>query len=432
MDVSGTGTLGTRRRFLQTLGAAGLGGIAGCNHGPDGRGTVRLEYVDVSGMRTKEAFQPVIDQLNGRFDATIELEFIEIPYENLQQKLLTRIGGGNAPDIAAIDQIWLGSFIDGGNLMPLTEIADQIDFDDYLDPFSNPVIHEGDVFGFPISTDVRGTYWNRRQFEAAGLDPEQPPETWSELFDMAGQLHAPPEAYATVYFVVSGRWTVNLFQSGGAVLDGSQREPRFHESPGVQAARFVDELYNERDISPPDPPYQNGAQVARQFLQGHHAITVIEGSWLDFFWENLGRDPVEMEQRFGFAPVPHPSGGRPATMSGGFVWTGFDSTEHPDVVREFLRIAATKTFKRHLAIESKSIPTRQSLLDDDAIWDQILYSDTVKSMLEMTETRPVRHWSVVEESLNTALQQVAFDRAEPSAALNEAAVAVREKLDSSR
>lgn len=435
--------LRSRRSFLKAVtgGTAGaMAGGSGCTavfsngEGTPTRtsnpsnGTITLEYVDVAGARSKEVFQPVVDELNDLYSTDIRLEFTEIPYENMKRQLLTRLGGGNAPDIAAIDQIWLGAFIDSGTLLPLSGVADDIEFGDYLDAFASSVQQDGIVYGLPITTDVRGMYWNKNHFEQVGLDPEQPPRTWSGVLDAAAQIHDPPNTYGSTYFVVAGRWSVNLFAAGGRFFDADETEPRFDDPSGVRAASFIDDVYNGSKVGPPDPVYQNGAQMAREFLNGQFAINIVEGSWLDFFWRNLGRTNDEMVDQFGFATTPAPDGDVPKTMSGGFTWAGFSSTEHPDIVEDFLRIAGGKEFKRHLAIETRDIPTRASLLDDRDIWDRILYGETIKGMLSDTETRPIRHWPVIEERLNSALQRVAFDRAEPEDALSEAADHVRREL----
>jgi multiple sugar transport system substrate-binding protein len=287
---------------------------------------------------------------------------------------------------------------------------------------------DGTLRAVPTTTDVRGMYWNRAAFEDAALDPESPPVTWSELLDVAETLHDPPERYGATYFVVGGRWTVNLFAAGGQVLSEDGTEPRFHEEPGVRAARFVDEVYNGQSVGPPDPPYQDGAAVAREFLRGQYGITVVEGSWLDYFWRNLESDEAAMPEQFGFAATPHPSDGRQTTMSGGHMWAGFAETDYPDVVRDFLRIAGSREFKRHLSLETGQIPTRKSLQDDDEVWDNVLYGDVVRDLLADTALRPVRNWSVVAEELDPALQRVAFDDADPEPALEEAAAAVRSEI----
>lgn len=438
------GNIGRRSviRASAGAGAAIVSGLAGCatqssgNTGTAGQRTgtasrqrVPIEYVDVTGEREVGHFEPIIQQLEEEFDAVIDLTYTDVPYENLKSTLLTRVGGGNAPDIAAIDQIWLGSFITGGILLELDEVADDVDFDDYLDEFAAVVQRDGHVYGFPIGTDVRGMYWNKDTFEAAGLDPELPPETWSELLEMAALVHEPPDTYGSAYFVNAGRWSVNLFGAGGQFLNEDRTEPRFHEMPGVRAAEFVDRLYNKADITPPEPLYENGAQAAREFLGGQYAISVVEGSWLDFFWRNLGNDEQAMQEQFGFAATPRPDDGEAATMSGGFVWAAFQSTDHPRIVREFLRLVNERAFTEQLMVETRDIPTRESLFDVEAVWDHVLYADAVQDLLQRTQLRPVEHWPIVADSLDTALQRVAFGKQEPQASLETAAEEVRNALE---
>ncbi len=420
----------SRRSLLAAVGSSGLAGISGCSRilGTSGGTGITLEYVEVAGARTKETFQPIVDELNAAYDDEVDLQFTQIPYENMRSQLQTRVGGGNAPDIAALDQIWLGAFVDAGVLLELDAVADDTDLDDFFDPFVETTRFDGHQYAFPTTTDVRGMYWNKAAFEDAGLDPESPPETWPELLDAAETLHDPPGRYGATQFVNGGRWTVNLFSAGGSVMSDDGTEPRFQESPGASAAAFLDDLYNGRRVGPPDPAYRNSAQTAREFLQGQYAITVVEGSWLDYFWRNLGNENPEMVERFGFAPTPRPAGGETATMSGGHVWTAFEDTDHPGVVRDFLRIATEREFMQHLAAEAGEIPTRESLQDEDEVWAEILYADTVRDILSETRLRPVRNWPVVADSLGPALQQVAFDEQAPETALNAAAEEVRSKL----
>ena len=114
-------------------------------------------------------------------------------------------------------------------------------------------------------------------------------------------------------------------------------------------------------------------------------------------------------------------------MSGGHMWAGFADTDHPSVVRDFLRKAAAREFMRHLSLEAGSIPTRKSLQEDPAIWDGVLYGG-VRDLLAETRLRPVRNWTVVADALDPALQEVAFGRADPEVALETARTAGRSAL----
>lgn len=427
------GPMTTRRSVLATLGGCSQCVLAGCSGsgriwGSANAETITLEYVDVAGERSREIFDPIIDDLNDDYDETIELRFNEIPYENMLSQLQTRVGGGNAPDIAAIDQIWLGTFVEGGALLQLDAVAEDVGTDDFLDPFVAAARFDGHLYAFPTTTDVRGMYWNRSAFEDAGLDPESPPETWRDLLAAAAEIHDPPNQYGAAYFVNAGRYSLSLFGAGGTFLNQSETEPRFQESPGLAAAEFIDTLYNKRDLGPPQPPYQNSAQLAREFLQGRYGITVVEGSWLDYFWRNLDNETKSMTEQFGFGPSPRPAGGETVTMSGGHMWAGFSDTAYPNVVRDFLRKATTREFMRHLSIQAGQIPTRESLQNDPAVWDGILYSEVIRELLAETRVRPVRNWPVVAEALDPALQRVAFGQATPEKALETAARAVRSEL----
>lgn len=423
----------TRRSALAAIGAGGaavLGGCAGLDGvvGRSAAGTVEFEYVDVVGGRSREHFEPIVEELDAARDETVELSFETVPYDELLSTLQRRVGAGDPPDVAAIDQIWLGRFADAGALLPLDEVADDADVDDFLDPFLEVARFDGRQYAFPITTDVRGMYWNRDAFAAAGLDPERPPETWAELLDAAETLHDPPEQFGSTYFVNGGRWSVSLFAAGGDVLDETGTEPRFHEAPGVEAAGFLRDLYTERGVGPPQPAYRDAAETAREFLQGQSAISVVEGSWLDYHWRSLGRETATFEDHFGFAPTPAPADGETATMSGGFMWAGFADADHPDLAREFLGAATRRPFLRRLAAAARQIPTRESLMDVEAVWERMVHGDEVRALVEETRLRPVRNWTVVAEELDPALERVARGAAAPEEPLTAAAERLRGDL----
>jgi len=447
-----------RRRFITTAGAAGVTLLAGCGGGDDGGaeetteaaadaepadqtdteaaggqtdtasgGTFTLEYVDVDGDRTAEHFQPVIDELNSEYDTQISLNFREIPYDNMKQQLLTRVGAGDEPDVAAIDQIWLGEFYQSGKLMTFNDVQDQVNFDDYFAGFQDAIVQDDDFVAFPITTDVRGMYWHKSAFEDAGLDPDSPPETWSAFYEAATQLHNPPGTYGTGLIVAAGIYSVPLFGAGGQFLSDDGSAPAFQEEPGVQAATVIDDIHNNEEIGPPEP-VTGGSGFPQEFLNGQYATTPVYGSWMDFFGRNEGFSNEELLNQFGFGLTPHLEGSEPATMNGGFGWAAFGTTEQPEIVKDFMIRVSDKEFNRKIARETGRIPTRQSLLDADEVWENILWEEEIKGMLEYGSTRPVNNWSVVSEELTPALQAVAFDRQEPQEALQQAADAVSSQL----
>ena len=53
----------------------------------------------------------------------IHIEVTTVPYPEYQQRLLTAVQGGNAPDVSTIDQIWVAAFAQAGAIEPLDDQA---------------------------------------------------------------------------------------------------------------------------------------------------------------------------------------------------------------------------------------------------------------------------------------------------------------------
>jgi multiple sugar transport system permease protein len=111
------------------------------------------------------------------------------------QKLMTSIVGNVAPDVINQDRFTISDWASRGAFRSLDDLIDR----DKADPLApkkdqyypapwNEATYQGKVYAIPTSADNRILYWNRGVFKqkaaelrAAGLDPERPPKTWSEL-----------------------------------------------------------------------------------------------------------------------------------------------------------------------------------------------------------------------------------------------------------
>lgn len=112
------------------------------------------------------------------------------------QKLMTSIVGNVPPDAIHQDRFTIGDWASRGAFRPLDDLmARDVGNDPYTprpDQYYEATWQEasynGQVYAIPMAADNRALYWNRKIFRekakelrAAGLDPERPPRTWSEL-----------------------------------------------------------------------------------------------------------------------------------------------------------------------------------------------------------------------------------------------------------
>jgi multiple sugar transport system substrate-binding protein len=151
---------------------------------PAGGEKVRIQWWHGwGGMTGIAAMQGVADAFNQQSD-TIEVERLQV--EDIQQKYMSAIAGGEPPDVE-IGNLSYEDFWARGVLHPLDELiaaSQVIDLADFLPAGVETSKWQGTTYGLPcIESSVRfGFSYNVELVEAAGLDPDNPPLTWDEVF----------------------------------------------------------------------------------------------------------------------------------------------------------------------------------------------------------------------------------------------------------
>lgn len=161
----------------------------------------------------------------------------------------TDLAGGTLPEVFTIP------FTDGRGLIAnqqLADISQYVEALPYADQFNPNVAQagqaeDGSQWAIPIAAYGQGLHYNRTLFEAAGLDPDNPPTTWDEVRDAAKKISdATGEAgYATMTSGNTGGWIlttlVNAF--GGRTENGDSTAATVATDPAVaEVLEYLHEL----------------------------------------------------------------------------------------------------------------------------------------------------------------------------------------------
>src|SRR5437764_13780800 len=86
----------------------------------------------------------------------IKVEVTTIPYPEYQQRLLTAVQGGNAPDVSTVDQIWVAAFAEAGAIVPLDDRAKSagVKAEDFFKGAWESANYKGKLWGIPFNVDV--------------------------------------------------------------------------------------------------------------------------------------------------------------------------------------------------------------------------------------------------------------------------------------
>ena len=349
--------------------------------------------------KTEQALQDLAAQYNDSQDkVVVTVESQGASYRELQRKYQQAIPSGDLPAIAILEDIQNQSMADSGTVIPLTacdEADDTFDTEDFL-PIALEYYGIDDVV-WPTSMNLSTPilYYNKKHFEQAGLDPENPPTTLEGMREAAQAIadaniagvEAPWVQVATSSFVES--WMtgegVELVNNG----DGRDEPATAAALEGNEALldlfTFLDDMADEGLMLPiPDTDGQidqytaMATQRASMGIETTTAATSIES----FLKGQLDTSQLSGDGRInvegldlegldiGAAPLPGVSEpGRPQVGGGVYYLTNTTSPEVQAGAWDFLKFINTTESQVFNDLQGSYLPLLESAAEDPVLQD---------------------------------------------------------------
>jgi ABC-type glycerol-3-phosphate transport system substrate-binding protein len=263
----------------------------------------------------------------------IKVEVTTVPYPEYQQRLLTAVQGGNAPDVSTIDQIWVAAFAAAGVIEPLDELAAsaKISADTFFPGAWASANYDGSLWGIPFNVDVwQFSFYNEDLLNAAGIDPAS--LATFEGLKAAGETLTDEAAgkYGIGLFAHKGEDTVVvmdsfIFSNGGQVLneDGSC---------GLTSDASVEALAYLQSLAPYAPKgiaNASSGDMRELFLNGSLAIE---------FWPALEQPTLQQSAlNWDFAVGTAPEGKTPIGTFGGWNLVMYSDSPHQEAAWKFIQ-----------------------------------------------------------------------------------------------
>lgn len=327
--------------------------------------------------------------------------------EQLTQQLALDFSTGAGPDIAGFDGFLIPSFVEGGLLKPLEELAGEAvtnweGWDHISEGAVALMSYDGKPYGIAQGTDVRMIFVRADLLRDAGIDPESwQPTSWEELLETARALKAknpdsfPLQLNAGVPMgeatTMQGYWMA-LLGAGEGVTD---EEGRYI----VASQGILDTLNLYKTIYVDEKLGDQRAQLLgdgrnRTFANFRDGATamLVEGDW---FYRSVTAPGSEfaVEERddvmtWAKMPAKAPGAGIRGqdfvTISGG---TGFvlnPNTDEPELAWELL---AYMNSQEQLTAFQDYQP-RIRIRDDVPIPEAPFLTETSQALLPLTMARP--------------------------------------------
>ena len=401
-----------------------------------GTGAASAEPVTITWQSTslsEKQFAPIAEELIAEFEAAnpeIRIKPILVGRKEDWTKFVTAAQAGKAPCVYR-GNVTTAAY--NGYLRPLDDF-----FEASEDSFKqvwpadilNAVRFEGRLYALPVYAGIYAEVYNRDLVEAAGLDPNAPPETWDEYLSWMKRLTKDGQ-WGTA--VLAGPTTTTtrtllswIYSNGGRAFNDEMTESSFSTDPkAVEAIRFYLELASKHGVAAPGAATINYREQTTLFAQGK--IAAMRNAYWGFA-KVLGDNPDLAGKLVVAMPPANVAAPRSVAKITAEMITS--SCPHPEQAWTFLRHLLSPKWQARSMTEANYMPLRTDVAERPEIKSDPIVSRYLE-VGAIARTIPLPHpaWAdVAGKDVVKALQQALLEPDRLEEILRELDETVTEKL----
>ena len=288
-------------------------------------------------------------------------------YADTRTKVQAAIKGGNTPDLAIMFSIDLYSLLSMDAIADIdsfcTTDADKEWLNGFYDGFMMNSRDGETTYGIPWQRSTIVLYYNKDAFEAAGLDPEQPPKTWDELKEDAKKLTITENGQTTQYGIQIpsdgyAYWMLQTFcveQNGFNLMNETGTETYYDDERTAKGLEFWKSLADDGSMPEGIVAW---ATTPSDFLEGKTAMMYHTTG-------NLTNVKNNASFNFGVAMLPaNESYGSPTGGGNFYIFKGV-SEERQQAAFDFIKWMTDDERVAQWSIDTGYVATRPSAYDTE-------------------------------------------------------------------
>jgi len=389
--------LNRREYLLLTSGA--LAATAGCSQQSDGGddetttddgsgdgsgGSTQITYYD-----RYEWCEDYSSEYNGESeDYSVETQVNPTTSGGAYQSAISQISAGDAPEVIGLDVVQIANFAELGALRDIGSFASDLEYrDDVFEPLREDFVSYNDTtYAMPFWIDLSVYYYNKAHFEEAGLDPENPPETWDEFLAANEELSTGDRTGTASsfggFFFLPTAWSngANLFSDDGS-------ECVINSDAGVETLEFWAELNQSGNST--DLVSTEWQTAHDMFVSGDASIVTSGGYALGYARDNNPEMIESGNLGVGLLPAPDSDAERTSFLGGNsIVITKQAEDDRLEAARDFVEWANTEA-GMGVTLDNGYFPARSSGFDLDTAQENEDIFSSFETALEQGTAPPI-------------------------------------------
>ncbi len=342
-------------------------------------------------------------------------------YTDAKIKALAALKSGKPPQLAVLLSVNLYDLIEQNAIVPISNIVKSKKDQEWLNSFFPVLMKNATVFGkvwsVPFQRSTILMYYNKDAFRKAGLDPENPPQTWSELVADGKKLTTKNQ---WGLMIPSSGYPYWLFQAlakenGEALMSKDGKKTFFDKNGVIEALQFWYDLSHRYKIMPKG--IIAWGTLRQNFLDGKTAIMLTSSGNLT---------PVRKNAKFDFGVAMLPAKKMRGTPTGGGDFYIFRKTskKQREAALKFIKFMTSPKMSAVWSVKTGYIGTSEKAYQTKELRNYIKkfpYAEIAKNQLKYaTAELSTYQGARIVRDLNNAIQAALIGRKTPKKALSDA------------
>lgn len=287
-----------------------------------------------------------------------QVELTQVPADQYVTKYAQASQSGSLPDLLGADLVFVPQMVKNKSLIDLTDLLKKSGAYGHLAAaHEESATADGRVYGVPYDTDTSLYLYNKTLFQQAGLNPNDPPDTWAGIIKDADAITALGNGIKGAY--ISGdspgslAYDVTpLIWAQGQRVVKSDGKFDLDNTATQKALGFLQTLYQHGDI-PASSKTDAGDGFFSVFASGKVGFNFSGANGINT--ASVGTDP---KFDWGLAPIPGPTAGQWATFSGGDTAAITTQSKHRNEAWDFIDWLTSKQTSENVFLGLPSLPPR--------------------------------------------------------------------------
>lgn len=365
-----------------------------------------------------EYLEGIIDEFEEE-NPNITIDWLDVPADDLEQKVLSDVSANNAPDVVNLNPSFGASLAQLDATVNVDELVTDEEKNQYLEGAWEANQLDGVTFGIPwyLKTDV--TLNNSQIYEEAGLDVEDAPETYEEAAEYAKIIKEETGKYG--YFAsLDLSLPLQHMAMNGVTLRNDDGTAAFNTEKGVEVLEYFKELYEEKLI--PKESLSGDQREGNDFYQSGEVAYGV-----DFFITEIKENAPEIYEN----TVPS----RAITGDSGKVTMSVqnlvvpEQSEHQEAAIDFALFVTNADNQVEFSKLTSVLPSVEEALDDP-YFTELPEDAEATDMARITSASqlpdaellvpPMEHSNDLQTVMHDAFARAMLGEATPEESLNQA------------